>query len=413
MQAQAHDINLAALAPMGDALLAELNQLRDYDPLFWSDKSSCWIVSGHAEVTEGFSGTLPLSSAHIPTAQYRVMPPEEMRVRIPNSLRYMPRMVTNLDGEEHAHMRKLLVKAFNRKLVESVRPYVHDRVSMLLDTAKQERELEFHEGISRMLPGAVILRLLGMPPEYLARLKGWTDGVTTALTSFNPKPEWLDGLEVVVTDMLTMFRAEIEKRRTEPGPDFITQMLNTVEGGDRLTMDEMLATLILIIVAGHDTTANSLTLGIRAMSRHPQAWAQWRAQPEKSVEFAIELMRYIAMSTTLPRIAMQDFDWRGRKLRQGDLVMLMIAGGNRDTKVYQQPNVLDFSRPNDTALTFGPGLHHCIGHLLAKLQLSEFFTALTQRFDRVEVLEEPEFTPNLVFRAVNQLRVRFHPVQTH
>ncbi|MET0657959.1 MAG: hypothetical protein ABW110_07360, partial [Steroidobacteraceae bacterium] len=266
MQAEANDINLAALAPMGDALLAELSRLREYDPLYWSEQSNCWVVSGHAEVTEGFSGTLPLSSAHIPKAQYRVMPLEQMRVRIPNTLRYMPRITTNLDGEEHAHMRKLLVKAFNRKLVESLRPYVRDRVSMLLDTAAQRRELEFHEGISRMLPGAVILRLLGMEPDYLARLKGWTDGVTLALTSFNPKPEWLDGLEVVVTDMLTMFRAEIEKRRADPGPDFITQMLNTIEGGDRMSVDEMLATLILIIVAGHDTTANSLTLGVRALS---------------------------------------------------------------------------------------------------------------------------------------------------
>ncbi|HKQ83387.1 MAG TPA: cytochrome P450 [Steroidobacteraceae bacterium] len=413
MQAQAQDIDLAALAPTGDALLAELSQLRDRDPLFWSDKSSCWIVSGHAEVIEGFSGTLPLSSTHIPAAQYRVMPLDVMRVRIPNSLRYMPRMVTNLDGEEHTHIRKLLVKAFNRKLVESQRPYVRERVSMLLDKAANQRDVEFHEGISRMLPGAVILRLLGMEPDYLGRLKGWTDGVTTALTSFNPKPEWLDGLEAVVTDMLTLFRGEIEQRRIDPGPDFVTQMLNTIEGGDRLTMDEMLATLILIIVAGHDTTANSLTLGVRAMAQHPQAWAQWRAQPEKSVDFAIELMRYIAMSTTLPRIAMRDFDWRGRKIRQGDLVMLMIAGGNRDPAVYQQPNVLDFSRRNDMALTFGPGLHHCIGHLLAKLQLSEFFTALTQRFERVEILAQPQFTPALVFRAVNQLRVRFHPAQTH
>ncbi|MET0657117.1 MAG: cytochrome P450, partial [Steroidobacteraceae bacterium] len=143
------------------------------------------------------------------------------------------------------------------------------------------------------------------------------------------------------------------------------------------------------------------------------AWAQWRAQPDKGVEFAIELMRYIAMSTTMPRLASQDFEWRGRKIREGDLVMLMIAGGNRDPKIYRQPNALDFSRPNDTALTFGPGLHHCIGHLLAKLQLSEFFTAVTQRFDRVEILEDPQFTPNLVFRAVNQLHVRFHPRQAH
>jgi pimeloyl-[acyl-carrier protein] synthase len=360
-------------------------------------------------VTEGFSGTLPLSSTHIPKSLYRSMPPGELNARLPTAMRYMPRIVTNLDGAEHAHLRKLLVKAFNRKLVEGLRPYVRERAAMLLQTAAARREMEFNEGIARMLPGAVILRLLGMSPEYLARLKGWADGVTIALTSFNPKPEWLDGLEVVVRDMIQVFTAEIEQRRTAPQPDFITQLLNTVEDDARLTMDEMLATLILIIIAGHDTTSNSLTLGIRAMSRNPAAWQYWREHPEKGVDCAIELMRYIAMSTTLPRIAAADFDWRGRPIKQGDLVMLMVAGGNRDPRVYAEPENLDFTRRNDTALTFGPGLHHCIGHLLAKLQLSEFFQELVQRFDSVEIIEEPQFTQALVFRSVTALKLRFHP----
>jgi pimeloyl-[acyl-carrier protein] synthase len=404
-----HDINLAALAPTGDALLGELNKLREEDPLYWSATSHCWIATGHAEVTEGFSGTLPLSSTHIPKSLYRTMPPEELNSRLPTAVRYMSRIVTNLDGEEHAHLRKLLVKAFNRKLVDGLRPFVRERVSALLQTAADKRDLEFNEGIARMLPGAVILGLLGMSPDYLPRLKGWADGVTIALTSFNPKPEWLDGLEIVVKDMVEVFTAEIEKRRTHPQSDFITQLLNTVEDDARLTMDEMLATLILIIIAGHDTTSNSLTLGVRAMSRHPAAWQFWRENPQKGVDCAIELMRYIAMSTTLPRIASADFEWRGRRIKQGDLVMLMVAGGNRDPRAYDQPESLDFTRRNDTALTFGPGLHHCIGHLLAKLQMSEFFGELVQRFDGVEILEEPQFTPALVFRSVTALKLRFHP----
>jgi cytochrome P450 len=89
--------------------------------------------------------------------------------------------------------------------------------------------------------------------------------------------------------------------------------------------------------------------------------------------------------------------------------MLMVAGGNRDPHVYARPDSLDFTRPNGMALAFGPGLHHCIGHLLAKLQLSEFFSALAQRFDRVEILDEPTFTPALVFRSVTALQLRFHP----
>ena len=135
-----HDIDLSALAPTGDALLGELNQLREHDPLYWSAASHCWIVSGHTEVTEGFSGVLPLSSTHIPKSLYRSMPPEELNARLPTAMRYMPRIVTNLDGAEHAHLRKLLVKALNRKLVEGLRPYVRERASMLLQTAAESGE---------------------------------------------------------------------------------------------------------------------------------------------------------------------------------------------------------------------------------------------------------------------------------
>ena len=405
----AMDISLATLAPMGDGLFARLNELRAQAPLFWSDLSQCWIVTGHAEINEGFSGTLPLLNGKMEAVLSRVLPPEELHRRYPNTLRYMPRILPNMDGPEHARLRKLFVKAFSRKIVEDLRPYVRERVATVLDRAEAARELEFNEGVARQLPGAVILRLLGMSESYLDRLKAWTDGVTRALTSFDPKLEWLDELEVVVTEMVAIFEQEIQDRRSAPRGDFISALVTTVDAGDTLTVDEMIAALILVIIAGHDTTSNSMTLGVRALDRNRPVWSEIRAQPERSVDAAIEIMRYSAMSAGQPRLAAQDFEWRGRKIRKHDLVMLLIAGGNRDPKVFPNPERLDVARANDQSQTFAPGLHHCIGHLLAKLQLGEFFAALTQRFDRVAVLEEPEFTPNLVFRAVTGLKVRFHP----
>jgi len=306
-------------------------------------------------------------------------------------------------------VRRLLVKAFSRKIVEDLRPYVRERVDLILARAAAARELEFNEGISRQLPGAVILRLLGMSESYLERLKAWTDGVTRALTSFDPQVQWLETLEVVVSEMIEVFRGEIEERRRNPRSDLISALVTAVDAGDVLTVDEMLGALILVIIAGHDTTSNSMTLGVRALARNPDAWRELRAHPERSVDAVVEIMRYSAMSSAQPRLAARDFDWRGRHIRQNDLVMLMIAGGNRDPQVFENPESMELTRRNDLSLTFGPGVHHCIGHLLAKLQLSEFFAALTQRFDTVEILKEPEFVPNLVFRGVTRLDVRFHP----
>ena len=103
-----YDVNLGTLPPLGDELLPALNRLREQDPLFWSATSQCWIVTGHAEVTEGFSGSLPLSSHHIPESLYRAIPPGEIETRLPNILRYMSRILPNLDGSDHARIRKLL-----------------------------------------------------------------------------------------------------------------------------------------------------------------------------------------------------------------------------------------------------------------------------------------------------------------
>lgn len=404
------DFNIATLPPLGDAILDRLSELRQQDPIHWSEASHCWIVTGHAEVTEGFSGRLPLLNGKMEAVLERVLPREELRRRCANTIRVMPRILPNLDGPEHSRLRKLFVKAFHRKIVEDLRPYVRSRIGVILDRAAAAGDVEFNEGVARQLPGAVILRLLGMDESYLERLKAWTDGVTRALTSFDPQPEWLDRLEQVVTEMIEVFDREIAGRRASPGPDFITALVNASEGTDRLTIDEIHGALILTIIAGHDTTSNSMTLGVRALARHPAVWQELRDHPERGTDVAVELMRFSAMSTGQPRLAAADFEWKGRHVRQNDLVLLMIAGGNRDPHVFADPNRLDTSRTNnDLSLTFGPGVHHCIGHMLAKLQLGEFFATLPQRFERVEVLEEPEFLPNLVFRGVTGLKVRFHP----
>jgi pimeloyl-[acyl-carrier protein] synthase len=163
-------------------------------------------------------------------------------------------------------------------------------------------------------------------------------------------------------------------------------------------------------VAGHDSTANTMTLITEALSRHPEAWAYMRAHPEDMPNCINELMRYVAMASGQPRLVAEDFEWHGQRLKKGEPVALLIAGANRDPRVFKDPEKLDFSRDNSASQVFAPGIHHCIGHLLAKMQLIEFFTALVERFDSVEVLDEKlDFMPAFVFRGMYGMNVRFHP----
>ena len=120
-------------------------------------------------------------------------------------------------------------------------------------------------------------------------------------------------------------------------------------------------------------------------------------------------MRYIAMSVFMARVALEDFEWHGHRIRKGQFVMLMIAGANRDPAVFHAPDRLDFTRPQDANMTFAPGLHFCIGHYLAKMQLTEFFPSFLSRFEPEMLDAELDFGPSLAFRGLETLRLRLHP----
>jgi pimeloyl-[acyl-carrier protein] synthase len=405
------DVDLMKTAQLGDAILTELDRLRELDPVHWSAASHSWLITRHEDVAKGFSGELPLSVYNrLASIQFTQIPAEERERRIPTLLKYVSKWIVETDPPEHTRLRKLLLKAFSKKVVEAVRPYVRERVALLLDKAERERELEFVEGIARQLPGGVILKLLGLPEENIGRLKGWANAFQIGLASSCPKPEWLEMADRAMAEMNELFCSEIAKRRSSPQEDLLTALLHATEAGDTLSEDEMLGALSLLLVAGHDTTSNSMTLGILALSRSPQSWAYMRAHPERTLDCVNEIMRLSAMSAAEPRLALEDFEWHGKRIRKGEPVMLMQAAGNRDPRVYTDAGRLDFERDNDRVLTFGPGVHHCIGHLLAKMQMSEFFGALVQRFEAVEVLDKTlDFMPQIVFRGLFALNLRFLP----
>ena len=404
------DVDLMKTAELGDAILDELDQLRELDPVHWSPATRGWLITSHAEVVRGLSGELPLSNDRLPVIQFSVLPRDEWQQRIPNLINIVPKWIVSTDPPVHTRLRKLHVKAFNKKVVEQVRPYAQQRVDQLMEQAKQRPELDFVEGIARQLPGAVILRLIGLGEEHVPRLKGWANAFQAGLSSNRPKPEWLEAADCAMAEMNELFLSEIEARRQRPREDLMTALLQATEDGESLSDDEMLAPLSLLLVAGHDTTHNSMTLGVVALNRNPQCWDYMRANPERTLDCVNEMMRVSAMAAAQARAAAEDFQWQGKQISKGDPVFLMQAAGNRDPGVFQNPGRMDFSHDNSQSLTFGPGLHHCIGHLLAKMQLTEFFAALVQQFDGVEVLDDRlDFMPQIVFRGLYKLNVKFHP----
>lgn len=400
------DVDFANVRGLGNALLDQINRVREQDPIFWSPKQQAWIVGGHEEVVEGFKGELPLSNNRM-TKVYRFIP-EEMRAKhIPTLMRIYPHQLVGLDPPKQTRMRRLLMPAFGRAGTEALRGYVQETINDLLDRAKTLGSFEFIEHVARPLPGSVILKLMGMDVRYLDKLNYWNWAVISGLAGGGTTVEILGQTERAFIEMETVFRGEIDQRRASPGTDFISVLVTTKVGDEQLTDDEIVATCIMTLIAGNETTLNTIALSTVALSQNPKLWGELRAQPERILENVMEMMRYIAMSTTQSRVVAKDFTWRGRELKEGQLVYLMIAGANRDPNVFQDPERIDFSRDQSNNMTFAPGLHMCIGHLLAKMELTEFFTAFVNRFDGVEVLDETlDWGTALGFRGLNTLNVR-------
>jgi cytochrome P450 len=401
------DFDFNTLPEIGNGFLDRLSAIREAEPVFWSEHQRGWIVTRHADVLEGFSGRMPLSTARLVETVVQGFP--ERAAKMPTLMKSLPDWIINSDPPAHTRMRTLMNKAFSHKVVQSVRNFAQGNIEAVLDEMEARGTAECNEDIARQITGKTILHLLGVPQEYLPKLKDWAASMLGALAVVNATDEQLAAGERSVIEIFELFEREIEKRRTHPQDDVFTGLVQAVDGGDRLTMAEMVGSSVVLLLAGHDTTLNSMVMGVEALSRHPEHRAQIAANPEGVDKAVLELMRYFAMSGGQTRLVMEDFEWHGKKLKKGDAVYLMIAGANRDPRVFENPEVLDFSRDVFQSMTFAPGIHHCIGHVLARMQLNEFFSRTYKRFEQVEVLERKlVYSPVWVFRAIPKMDVRFH-----
>jgi pimeloyl-[acyl-carrier protein] synthase len=399
------DVSFADAARLGDALLDRLDAVRETDPIYWSAINNCWVVTGHREVVEGFRGELPLSNVKLHHA-WEFMPVEERSKRIPYFMESIPRWLIDMDPPDQPRLRKLMMKAFGRPVTEDMRPIARRIIQETLDEAARHDPVEFVANVGSRIPSRVILRLMGLGDELLEPMRRWTDTINFALGGMDRSFELLERAERTMWEMKACFLPEIEKRRKSPTEDFISALVTARDQDDRLSEEELLGICYLTLLAGNDSTGSTITLGTVALAKRPEVVEYIRSHPDKMLNVVMELQRFVAMSTNMVRVVARDFDWRGHALRKGQFVFLFIGSANRDPSVFARPLEFDPERPQERNMTFAPGLHFCIGHLLAKMQLGEFFQEFFRRFD-VEILDSRlDFHSSIAFRGLNTLNVR-------
>ncbi|HEY7487861.1 MAG TPA: cytochrome P450 [Streptosporangiaceae bacterium] len=314
------------------------------------------------------------------------------------------RSFLTLDPPDHTRLRRLVSKAFTARLVERLRPRISELVDSLLDGVSGRVDLI--AALAYPLPVVVISELLGVPPEDQSRFKIWSDALARGLDpDFILPAEEIELRDRAREEFAEYFRELAARRRTEPGDDLLSALVAVSDHGDVLTEAELLATCILLLVAGHETTVNLIGNGALALLRNPDQLAWFRAHPEAAPGAIEELLRYDPPVQLTARSALEDVELAGSQVTHGQVILLLTGAANRDPAVFPDPDRLDLTRSPERHLSFGFGIHYCLGAPLARL---EGRIALTKLFQReVALTDEPlTYRANLILRGLAELPVR-------
>jgi cytochrome P450 len=311
------------------------------------------------------------------------------------------------DGEDHHRLRGLVNKAFTPRMVEGLRPRIERIVEELLDAIEPRGEMDLLTDFAAPLPIIVIAELLGIPPEDRVQLRSWSDTMATFIDG-TIRDAGMVAAATAAAEMASYLELIFEQRRAEPRDDLISGLVQARESADRLSEDELLATVGLILGAGHETTTNLIGNGTLALLRHPDQLEALRSDPEQIRGAVEELLRYDSPVQTTSRVPTRDIELGGELIRAGTEVGLYLGAANHDPAIYADPGRLDIQRVENPHLSFGHGVHFCLGAALARLEGQLAIGRLVTRLPNMKVSTETlSWRPGVVLRGLRELPLRF------
>jgi pimeloyl-[acyl-carrier protein] synthase len=370
--------------------------LRAKDPVHWSTLADAWVFSRYEDVDAILR-------------DHRRFSNDARNRQIPKGLRsstaFPRRSMFFLDPPDHTRLRALVNKAFTPGAIEALEPHIQEIMETLLDRIQNPASFDVMEAIAQPLSVLALARLLGVPAEDWGRLAGWSHCVARTL---EPTTSAADDQEAVraAYDMDDYFRGIVDERRMQPQPDLISALVAVEEVGDKLNQNELLMMLRLLLVAGHETTTDLIGNGLLALLHQPQQMHLLREEPNLMESAVEEFLRYDSPVQVDARAALEDMEIRGRQIKKGQGILPLIGSANRDTDVFSHPERLDIMRKQAGNLSFGRGIHYCLGAPLARLEARIAFEALLRRFSEIRLATDfPLFKNNLALRGLKVLPV--------
>lgn len=384
------------------------DQLRKHDPVHWSPALNAWVITRYKDVRSVLVGQD--MTVNRLNSFYEKLAPKEAET-LKEIVHYLNLWLAFQDPPSHTRLRRMMRAAFATPVIHDMRPDIEAIVDHVLDGLEGRSEIDFIADFALLVPAYVIMDMLNVPRDMLNDFKRWSDDMATFIGGSRNIDNKYDRAARGCNAMAGYFHEILKRHRADPAPGFLDDMVNSGEGDDKLSDDELVATFILILFAGHETTTNLIGTSLLALLQHPSQMQLFQADPAVTESAVEEFLRYDGPTNALIRNVAKDHTLHGRTLKKGQRVFLMMNSANRDPEVFVDPDRFDIQRSPNRHLTFGQGVHTCLGLQLAREEGRIAVRKFLDRFPNVSFAgpDSFDFIDAMVPRGLKRFHVQHNP----
>ena len=369
------------------------NNFLVHSPVFWSENLSAWIVSPYDEVEAGLHNEKLNASERMNKAAAHFS--DEERARYSVILEVLSNWLVFQDPPQHTRLRKLVSKSFTPRTIAALEPKIELIVTRLLDDALKEEDFDLVTKLSFQLPAIVICELLGIPLERAWDVKRWSDGAAGFSAAARVSHEEANYANETAKEASEYLLGLFALLRENPQDNLLSRLIAHKENEDGLTDAELVGLTVNLFFAGFETTEGLIGNAIIALAAHPEQLERVRDDSSLIENVIEETLRFDSSILKQSRVASEDLEIAGKKIAKGDYIHFMIGAANRDPSRFRNPNTFDIFRNDQGHVSFGHGIHFCIGAPLARLEARIALRQLLERIPTLELLTQPATFPEL------------------